>query len=101
MEKERGLETSLIWADKDFWQGFFKQAVIKLPTFMSKMKKLPGIDQMPLEVPKMVKPKSLKVIRPAKEPLNYAAMNEVPKKPQGSTIQYGSKGAVSYTPPPT
>ena len=102
-EKHSDLE----WAFNPFWYGFMKQAVVKIPKFLSKIPtttpKLPKVTEtgaVPLGVPRMTRMTEgpVKTIKPATGPLDYAKMNEISRKPAG-TMNYDAKGVKSYTPP--
>lgn len=98
MEKEHGM---MEWADKPFWYGFMKKAVVKIPKTLPKMPKLPASEGPPLGVPRMtnISETAAKTTKPAAEPINYAKMNEIIRKPS-ATLKYNSRGAQEYVPPP-
>lgn len=120
-------ESSLQWAQNAFWQGFMKQAVVKIPNFLSKLPKaeLPKIAPSSAEMPRLpsILPKAVaknappqgvprmsdavKVQQAAAKPkpkpgpaLDYKAMNTPTRPPEGSeaVLSYGSKGFEKYTP---
>ena len=95
------------WAASHFWQGFFKEAAIKIPSFMPRMPKLKNVGESAKDLPEgvtrmsdqaLTAAKPPKTIKPAPAPLNYAKINEIKQKPAG-TLTYGAKGAESYTAP--
>jgi hypothetical protein len=107
MSKEKE-DNSVTWAASHFWQGFFKEAAIKIPSFMPRMPKLRDIGKAGVDLPQGVKTMSEHAteaakpgrnIKPNPTPLNYAKINEIKQQPAG-TLTYGAKGAESYTPPP-
>jgi hypothetical protein len=102
---DEGSDTT--WAASHFWQGFFKEAAIKIPSFMPRMPKLKNVGESVKDLPEGVTrmsdqaitaAKPPRNIKPAPAPLNYAKINEIKQKPAG-TLTYGAKGAESYTAP--
>jgi len=103
------MQEDLSWAEGPFWFGFMKSAAIKIPKgVLPKLPKPPGIPTVRPGVPEGMKTmaqnaeqaaKAVPKIPPSDVPINYAKMNQIKQAP-ASTLQYGPKGDVKYTPPP-
>lgn len=116
MAKEYGLmehnEGPLLWANSHFWQGFMKQAAVKIPTYLTKIPspkkvslpkvapntaELPRLpqtlpkaivkDAIPPEVPKMsdAAKAEISAVKTKAKPgpsIDYSQMNAIPKVPE-------------------
>lgn len=107
-------ESALLWANSNFWQGFMKQAAVKIPTYLTKIPspkkvslpktvanagELPRLpqtlpkavvkDAIPPEVPKMsdAAVAEISAAKTKAKPgpsINYQQMNAIPKVPEES-----------------
>jgi hypothetical protein len=109
MEHEGGAEplskqSSVEWAQNGFWQGFMKQAAIKIPKSLPRMPRLaPATEHLPEGVHRMsdaavAAVKKPITAKPAEKALNYAEMNTPKAVPEhlAPTVEYGQFGIKDY-----